>query len=134
MSWACPNCGRRFANPGQRHSCNVSGADEHFSRAEPQVREAFDAIVAALPRDVRIETVKTTIHLSAWKAPFASVDVRRTHLRVGILLDRRLHHRRIERVEVLSKARYAHGVDVWVPEDVDAELLGWLNRAHELRS
>jgi len=134
MSWTCPSCGRGFANPNQRHSCQVSGIDEHFARTEPQVREAFDDIVAALPPDVRIEAVKTTIHLGARKAPFASVNVRRTHLRVGILLDRRLQHRRIERVEVLSKTRYAHGVDVWVPEDVDGELLGWLTEAYELRS
>ena len=133
MSWTCPSCGRSFANQNQWHSCHACGVGEHFARAEPQVREAFDAIVAALPVDVRVEAVKTAIHLRLRKALFASVNVRRTHLRVGIMLNRRLSHRRIERVEVLSKTRYAHGVDVWVPEDVDAELLAWLNEASELR-
>lgn len=133
-NWTCPTCDRGFANPNQWHSCQVADLGEHFNRTEPHMRGSFDAIVAGLPREVRVEAVKTAIHLGARRAMFASVNVRRTHLRVGILLDRRLQHRRVERVEVLSRTRYSHGVDVWGPDDVDAELLGWLNEAYDLRS
>jgi hypothetical protein len=42
--WACPECGRSFASRNQAHACAALGElDQHFTRADPQVRATFGA-------------------------------------------------------------------------------------------
>ncbi len=47
--WACPRCGRTFANRNQIHTCaSLTDMDLHFAGTEPAVRAAFDCVVAAV--------------------------------------------------------------------------------------
>ncbi len=47
--WACPRCGRAFANRNQAHACAPLGdLDRHFARASPAVRAAFDRVLAVV--------------------------------------------------------------------------------------
>jgi ribosomal protein L37AE/L43A len=46
--WTCPRCGRGFASRNQTHTCAaLGGLDQHFANSAPQVRAAFDAVLAA---------------------------------------------------------------------------------------
>jgi hypothetical protein len=61
--WRCPTCGRTFVSRNMPHSCEVRSVDEHFARADPRLREVFDALVAAVehngPVTVRLPTGST---------------------------------------------------------------------------
>ena len=47
--WTCVVCRRSFAHRNQVHSCAVPGdLEQHFSRSERQVRDAFNAVVDAV--------------------------------------------------------------------------------------
>jgi len=129
MTWNCPRCGRAFARAGQWHSCAIVDVDRHFAGRPAELRDAYQAILGGLADDVRVASVKTAIHVAA-KSVFASITVRRDHLRVGFLLDRALDSQRVTRTERLSRRVVANGVDVHHPYDVDDELLGWLAEAY----
>ena len=45
--WACPRCGRTFAGTNQTHTCAPLGdLETHFRGRQPQVRAAFDRVLA----------------------------------------------------------------------------------------
>lgn len=47
--WSCPHCGRSFANRNQSHACAPLGdLDQHFGGAAPEVRAAFDRVLAVV--------------------------------------------------------------------------------------
>ena len=47
--WACPACGRTFAQRNQTHTCAPLGElDRHFAGVEEPVRATFDRILATV--------------------------------------------------------------------------------------
>jgi len=49
--WACPACGRSFANRNQVHTCAALGdLDRHFAGTDPLIRATFGAVLAAVAR------------------------------------------------------------------------------------
>ena len=136
MTWTCPKCKRGFSREGQSHSCRPAPTlASHFEGKPPALRQAFDRIVKALRKEgpLRVEPVATNIHLAAGSA-FASAKPQRAKMRVEFLLEKPLESGRVVKTERLSGTRYALHVDVEGPDDVDAELLGWLRAAYRLRA
>ena len=39
--WDCPNCGRRFRNTNQDHSCLITDLESHFVNKQRQVIDTF---------------------------------------------------------------------------------------------
>jgi hypothetical protein len=81
--WACPDCGRTFANRNQSHTCARPGdLDQHFAGCEPQVRAAFDAVLAAVramgPVEVLAEKTRIALHA---RMSFAAFMPRRRGVR-----------------------------------------------------
>src|SRR5262249_62051762 len=77
--WACPRCGRAFANRNQTHACAPPGdLDRHFARASPAVRAAFDRVLAVVSGlgPVTVLPEKTRIALQA-RMSFAAFVPRR---------------------------------------------------------
>jgi hypothetical protein len=61
--WACPECGRTFANRRQSHACGRQGLESRFDGEAPEVRRIYGAFlvifascgaVTALPEKSRI--------------------------------------------------------------------------------
>jgi hypothetical protein len=132
--WRCPTCGREFRAKNQWHSCVSYTIDGHFEGKPPELREAFDRLVAALQElgPVRVDAVKSSINL-AGRAHFGAVRVQKNCLRVGFLLARELDDSRIAGRERLRPALVGHWVRVRSPADVDGQLLGWLGEAYALK-
>ena len=129
--WRCPRCGQRFVARNMPHSCDVRTVDEHFAAASPALRAAFDAFVATAREhgDVTLNATKSRITLQA-RFRFAGVErPRRDHLVAHFVLTRPVRSARLSRVEYVPPSYYVHKLRLHGPEEVDAELRGWLAEA-----
>jgi Domain of unknown function (DUF5655) len=115
---------------------NVSAehtVDDHFTGKPPAVREVYDRLLAALRTvgPVVEEPKKTSIHLVRSSA-LAGVEVRKEYILLNIKSDAPIESPRVTKAERLSARRFHQKVKLSSPEEVDAELLGWLTNAYEL--
>jgi len=130
--WTCDNCGREFANRNQTHTCGpLRTLDDHFAGKDPVVRQAFDAVLAAVepvgPVTVLPERTRIALHV---RMSFAAFVARKHWLDGHVVLSRRLDSPRFTRVEVYSPRNVLHAFRLHGPDDVDAELRSWLSEAY----
>ena len=132
--WRCPRCGREFRTRNQWHSCVTHTVESHFEGKPPELREAFDSLLAELRRlgPIRTDAVKSSINI-AGRAHFAAVRPLRDCLNVGFVLGRRLDDPRLTRAEQLGPSLYGYRVKVRRADDLDEQLLGWLAEAYALK-
>jgi Domain of unknown function (DUF5655) len=133
VTWTCPQCGRRFAREDQFHSHETAAVDAHFAGRPPQLRAAFDRLIASLPGDVEIQPLRTVIILSA-PTTFSFVTVQSKRLLVGIFIDRPIDAPRVVKFDEVSPSKFASVMAVRDSDDVDDELRGWLREAYERRA
>jgi hypothetical protein len=102
-----------------------------FARSEPGVRAIYDRILAA-SRDlgpVAEEPKATSIHLVAGSA-FAGVHPKKDRLRLNLVTTGKIDSPRVRKTERVSANRWHNEVDIASPEEIDPEVLGWLNEAY----
>jgi len=132
--WRCPRCGRTFANRNQRHTCSpLGGLDDLFARSDPIVRRTFDAVLAALddvgPFEVLPQKTRIALHV---RMSFAAFVPHRRWLDGHLVLARRVDSPRFRRIEVYSPRNALHAFRLGSPDEVDAELVGWLAEAYRV--
>jgi len=109
--------------------------DDQFVGKKPNVRAIYDRLleVAKQLGPFEEEPKKTSIHLSNGRA-FAGIHTRKDALLLTLVSDRPMSSPRIEKVEQASKSRYHLEVRLSQPEEVDSELVAWLQSSYALRS
>jgi hypothetical protein len=132
--WVCPRCARTFAARNQTHTCRPLGdLDRHFRGKDPEVRRAFDAVLAAVgeigPVTVLPQSTRIALHV---RMSFAAFVPRRHWLDGHVVLARRLDHPRFRRVEEYSPRNVLHAFRLVGPDDVDAEVRSWLAEAYQV--
>lgn len=129
--WKCPDCGRRFANKNQSHSCGQHDLAHHFAGKAPLVRALFDRVVAAVRAlgPMRVLPEKTRIAFQV-RMSFAQVTPRKAWLDGHVVLARRLENPRFRRIDTISRRNHVHHFRLERLEDVDAELSEWLREAY----
>ncbi|MGI5132634.1 DUF5655 domain-containing protein [Pseudonocardia sp. CA-107938] len=132
--WTCPSCARTFAAAGPVHTCRPLGdLDAHFARSEPQVRAAFDEVVAAVralgPVEVLPQTSRIALHV---RMSFAAFTVRRRWLDGHVVLGERVEHPRFTRIEEFSRHNVLHAFRLHGPAEVDADVRSWLAAAYRI--
>jgi uncharacterized protein DUF5655 len=132
--WTCPECGRSFASRRQVHTCAALGdLDRHFARTSPQVRAAFDAVLAsvALIGPVQVLAEKTRIALQV-RMSFAAFMPRREWLNGHLVLARRIDSPRFLRIDTFSPRNVVHAFRLTGPAEVDEEFTVWLAEAYQV--
>jgi hypothetical protein len=132
--WACPECGRTFANINQTHTCAPLGdLDRHFARTEPHVRQIFDRVVGVVsgfgPVEVLPERSRIALHV---RMSFAAFTARRRWLNGHLVLDRRIGSPRFGKIEVYSPRNILHAFRLDDPAEVDEEFTAWLYLAYRV--
>ena len=133
-TWRCPRCKRAFTRRGQQHSCRTVSLEEHFERKEAS-RSFFDHLLNEVTSEVgRCEVVSLPccIHLHG-EHDFLAVLPKKDRLEIRFTLLRELKNPRVRRSAQISKTSYKHSVDIYAPEEIDEEFLGWLREAYHLR-
>jgi Domain of unknown function (DUF5655) len=131
--WVCPNCGQSFVARNMPHSCQVVGLDEFLAGSAPELRELFELFVAAARENgpVTVNVTKSRIALQV-RMRFAAIQrPRKRFLAAHFVLTRPISSPRLA-VEYLAPYYYVHRLRLDRPEDIDAELKGWLAEAYEV--
>ena len=107
--------------------------DRHFAGRTPQVRATYVAIleVARAWGPVVEEPKKTSIHLVRDTA-FAGVATQKAALVLTLKSDRYVASPRVRRHEKVSASRWHLEVRLSGPDEVNAEVRKWLERAYSL--
>ena len=116
------------------HSCAVPGdIEQHFSRSERPVRDAFNAVVDAVgelgPVEVLPQRTRVALHV---RMSFAAMVPRVRWLDGHLVLARSVPSPRWRRIEVLSPRNVVHSFRLHGPDDVDAEFRAWLAEAYDV--
>ena len=106
---------------------------EHFENRAPEVKATYAAILRAAKKlgTVKEEAKKTSIHLVR-KSAFAGVATRKSALILTLKSDSDISSKRIAKREQASAHRWHLEVKLETPEQVDREVLAWLEKAYEL--
>jgi hypothetical protein len=110
-------------------------AKEHnaLAAASPVSRHLFKELTVAAKAigPFREEVKKTSIHLVRNSA-FLGVHPRKQHLLLTIKAEKPVRSTRISKTEQVSRNRWHLDVKLATTEDIDAELLGWIQQAYEI--
>jgi hypothetical protein len=131
-TWTCPECGARLVTRNLWHSCGRFTLEALFAGAAPGVLELARRYVAMLSSlgDVQVLPQKTRLVCVA-RVRFAGLSLRRHGFVANFALHRWLDSPRIVgRVDYGPRWRM-HQVMVRSGEDLDEELRGWLQEAHD---
>lgn len=95
------------------------------------MRATFDRVLAVVrsfgPVEVLPERSRIALHV---RMSFAAFQPRRRWLDGHLVLARAVESPRFRRVEVFSPRNVLHALRLLEPDDVDAELVGWLREAY----
>lgn len=129
--WSCPKCGAKLVGRNLWHACGPYTVEAFLAGKGPQARALFQRFVELVGRcgPCELAPAKTRVAVMV-RVRFASVSsLSERGMTIAFGLRRRLHHRRIRRVEQLGQW-FSHVLRVSAPEELDEELLGWLKESY----
>lgn len=120
--WICPDCGAPFANSNASHSCVRIELDARFAAAGPEVRAAFDRLVALASVEGPIPVVaqKTRIVLAA-PMRFLAVEIRHDRLVGHVLFDRAVAHPLVTEIvaDAYGTGLFLHRISIRSADELD---------------
>ena len=133
MAWTCPDCKRVFARNKQAHSCKSYDLDPLFAKSNQGVRDLYDHLLLLVskfgPIDVRVGTFSISIrNLST----FVEIIPERNHMTITFIRDEKLDEFPIYQSYQRSKHRCSNLIKVESKDEIDEQLINWLNDAYLL--
>lgn len=119
--WACPACGRAFANRNQSHACGRYELETHFEGRSAKVRAIYDAFLAMLEEfgPVTVLPEKTRIAFQV-RMSFAQLTIRRDWVLGHLVLACRVEDPLFTKVETFSPRNHLHAFRLDDPVQVEA--------------
>ena len=130
--WTCPECGRQFERTGQAHSCKPFPLEQHF-KGKPSGKLLFEKLKQAIKKQTgpfKIESLECCIHFVS-TFTFAAVKIFKEKIRVDFSLSRKLNSQRINQFVQMSAHRYLYAIDILTENEIDDELMKWIEEALE---
>jgi len=134
LLWTCPECGRQFQRRGQSHSCKAFPLEQHFA-GKPAGRLLYEQFKKAVKKQVgafKIESLECCIHFVA-TVTFVAVKIFKSKIQVDFSLADRIKDKRLKMPVQMSAHRYLYYVDIIMEDEIDAELMGWIQMAFDLK-
>ena len=111
-AWKCPKCGREFQREEQQHYCvKPKTVDEYIAAQEERVRPRLEAL-----RSLLRETLPEAEERISWSMPTFWKGQNLIHFAAA-----KKH---------VYPGRWTTHIVLGAPEDVDGELLSWLEEAY----
>ena len=128
----------RAASPTGVPSATGDAAASFLAGRDALVRETYRRLMTTVERfgPVAVQVKKTSLHLVAGTggSAFAGVHPQKAALLLTIRTATPLAGPRVRTVDQVSKHRFHNDVLLAAPDEVDDELLGWLQAAYALAS
>jgi len=131
LLWTCPKCDAKFVSANMWHSCGRYRLDDLFARSEPHVFtlfRKFRRMVESCGPTTMIPQKTRVVFMVRMR--FAGATVRKTNLRIGLILERKLPaDRRIEEVETFSPYCHGHYARIDRADQLDKTMQRWIREA-----
>lgn len=129
--WTCPRCGNAFVNRNQWHSCGRHSLERLFTGKPPEVRALFERLRSMVEACGPVVLVPYRDRVGFMvRVRFAGAVPHSGWLDVGFWLPRRVDSPRFRRVETIYPRVHIHTIRVTAPQQLDAELAGWIREAY----
>ncbi|HSU15349.1 DUF5655 domain-containing protein [Longimicrobium sp.] len=110
--------------------------DSLIAGKDPVVQRIYDRLIDVLAGlgPIGQDAKKTSIHLTAGEGgtAFAGVHPRRAGILLNVRTSAPIESPRVRKLEQVSRSRFHNEILLNAPEEVDAELAGWLGEAYGL--
>ena len=108
---------------------------DHFENKETIVSAIYKRLILECEKfgTVVQSPKKTSIHLDA-KSGFAGVYTRKDCLLLDIHTNFEIDNPRIEKTEKISANRFKNTVRIKNPDEIDKQIIDWLESAYKLKS
>lgn len=128
--WTCRECGRRFANKHQWHSCIELSVESALAGATDQAQRLYDAVRQAVSEcgPFRIHPQKTRLSFITTMT-FAGVKLARRWVDVSFITAEPIDDVRIRSIECYGPTSFGHSVRIHDVEQLDSNLRAWLCRS-----
>lgn len=132
--WRCPKCGARFVTKNLWHSCGRHSLDDLLADCDSATQTLFKKLAAFVRRHggrgVSLVPQKSRA-VFMHEVRYCAVYPRKSHLLVGIILRRRLAHRRFVKIEDYYGNAVGHYVQLAKQSGLDVTLAAWLRESAE---
>lgn len=132
--WDCPECGRIFKKTKQPHSCNKIPMEQHFKNKD-KAKVLFDYLVKQINSKIdscQIISIPCCVHLFG-KYDFLAALPKKEKLEIRFILNRKLDSQRLKQSVPVSLKYFKNCIDINRVEEIDEELLKWINEAYHLK-
>ena len=131
--WTCPQCGAKFVSANMSHSCGRWRLDALFAKSDPHVFELFQKfrqMVRACGRSTMIPQKTRVVFMVRMR--FAGATVRKSFLRIGLILERPLppDSRLVETLAAAPRC-YAHYFKIERADQLDASIAALIREAYD---
>jgi len=133
--WTCPDCGKKFRNTNQWHSCYRLSLDDHLRNKPEHIRNTVVKLVRRIENfgPIQLNPVKSSIQVRAG-ATFLSIRPKKNHIEIEFQLGRLIEDFPVHRAVRISGNRVLHFVFLQEPGDIDDLLTDWLEESFWLVS
>ena len=115
------------------HSCGRYRLEDLFARSDPHVFPLFRTLARLVRRcgPVTMIPQKTRVVFTA-RMRFVNVTVRKSALRVGLILERRLEpDPRLEAIETYAPRCHGNYFRIARPDELDCTMQAWIREAYD---
>jgi hypothetical protein len=131
--WTCPKCGAKFVSANMWHSCGRFELAALFAKSEPHVFEIFRRFQRMIERCGPSTMIpqKTRVVFTV-RMRFAGAVVRKSHLRIGLILERRLPpDPRLVETQSFGSRSHGHYFRIERAEQLDASMAALFREAYD---
>ncbi len=133
MPWTCPECKRVFARNKQAHSCQSYNLNPLFAKSNSEVRDLYDKLILLLEKFGPIDIRVSQYHISIRNlSTFLNIVPEKTHLTLSFVRDEALDEFPIYSNYQRSKNRWSNSIKIESEEEIDEQLINWLNDAYKI--
>ena len=132
--WECPKCSRTFKNNNQIHSCRSYTQEEHLQNKDDLIKELYSTLLNTIKMQVgtyKIDPVHCCVHLVT-QSIFVSIKPQKSALKIFFVSKEPIKSKRIIKKEIISANRINNTLKLFKMEDIDRELIDWLQAAYDL--
>ena len=132
--WTCPKCDRIFEKVKQSHSCRKISISQHFKNKD-LARELFNFLVNQIEYKIgpcRIISLPCCIHLYG-NYDFLAALPHKDKLEIRFAVQSKLDSPRLVQSVPVSIKYIKNYIDIKENEEINTELIGWLNQAYHLK-
>ena len=135
MSWTCPDCGKRFRNRNQWHSCYTLDLEDHLSKRPDVIRNVIYNLISEIEQfgPVKLNPVKSSIQVKAG-ATFLSIKPKKDFVELEFQLGEEIDQFPIHKTIRISCNRVLHFIYIQSEDDINDQLMAWLKDSYLLVS